>query len=223
METSTIIQKKSLAEEVAGHLKEQITEGKLKKGEKLPIEPELMKIFGVGRSTIREAVRILENMGYLKVQQGRGTFIEIPTPAKEPLEQRLKRADIRELNEVRKILESAIAERAAHHHTKQDIIEMKKCLADRKNAAEVGLLNECIEADIKFHVSIAKATHNEILFELYSSVAARLQEGYKHIYDNTSCFLQSQSLHENLVESIIANDKQVAADLSSLFGDDLHI
>lgn len=51
-----------------------------------------MKIFGVGRSTIREAVKMLENMGYLKVQQGRGTFIEIPTLAKEPLEQRLKRA-----------------------------------------------------------------------------------------------------------------------------------
>lgn len=218
-----IVQKKSLAEEVAGQLKRQITDGKLQKGEKLSIEPELMKIFGVGRSTIREAVKMLENMGYLKVQQGRGTFIEIPTPAKEPLEQRLKRADIRELSEVRKILESAIAERATHHHTEQDIIEMKKYLADRKNAAEAGLLNECIEADIKFHVSIAKATHNEILFELYSSVATRLQEGYKHIYDNTSCFVQSQSLHENLIKSIIANDKQVAAELSSLFWDDIHV
>ena len=216
MGTSTIIQKKSLAEEVAEQLKGQIVKGKLKKGEKLPIETELMKIFGVGRSTIREAVKMLENMGYLKVQQGRGTFIEIPTPAKEPLEQRLKRADIRELNDVRKILESAIAERAALHHTEQDV-------KARKDAAEAGLLNECIEADIKFHISIAKATHNEILFELYSSVAIRLQKGYKHIYDDTSCFLQSQLLHENLVESIIANDKQVAANLGSLFWNDLHI
>ncbi|WP_296124985.1 FCD domain-containing protein [uncultured Bacteroides sp.] len=223
MGTSTIIQKKSLAEEVAEQLKGQIVKGKLKKGEKLPIETELMKIFGVGRSTIREAVKMLENMGYLKVQQGRGTFIEIPTPAKEPLEQRLKRADIRELNDVRKILESAIAERAALHHTEQDVEKMKKHLAARKDAAEAGLLNECIEADIKFHVSIAKATHNEILFELYSSVAIRLQKGYKHIYDDTSCFLQSQLLHENLVESIIANDKQVAANLGSLFWNDLHI
>ena len=58
MKTNSIIQKKSLAEEVAEQLQKEITEGKLKEGDKLPIEPELMKIFGVGRSTIREAIKM---------------------------------------------------------------------------------------------------------------------------------------------------------------------
>lgn len=180
-----------MADEVAEQVQKQIIDGELKEGDKLPIEAELMKEFGVGRSSIREAVKKLENMGYLKVQQGKGTFITTPSLSQEPLEQRLKRADIKELYEVRNILESAIAERAAQRHTAQDVEEMMEYLAARKAAAEAGTLAECIEADIKFHVSVAKAAHNEILFELYSSVATRLLDSYRHIYEDTAHFIES--------------------------------
>lgn len=61
-----------MADEVAEQVQKQIIDGELKEGDKLPIEAELMKEFGVGRSSIREAVKKLENMGYLKVQQGKG-------------------------------------------------------------------------------------------------------------------------------------------------------
>ena len=107
------LSKKSLAEELAGRLQGQFMSGKFEVGEKLPPEPELMQIFGVGRSTVREAVRILSNMGFLKVRQGAGTFVERLTPPDEPMERRLGRADLHDLDEVRKILEAAIAEKAA--------------------------------------------------------------------------------------------------------------
>lgn len=223
MEKSTVIRRKSLAEEVAEQLQKQIIGGELKEGDKLPIEAELMEIFGVGRSSIREAVKRLENMGYLKVQQGKGTFIAAPTPAKEPLEQRLKRADIQELYEVRNILESAIAERAAQRHTGQDLEEMTKHLKERKKAAETGALAECIEADIKFHVSVAKAAHNEILLELYSSVANRLLDSYKDLYEDTAHFIESQPLHEKVAESIASNNKKEAADFGARFWSNLKI
>lgn len=223
MEKSTVIQRKSLAEEVAEQLQKQIIDGELKEGDKLPIEAELMEIFGVGRSSIREAVKRLENMGYLKVRQGKGTFIAAPTPAKEPLEQRLKRADIQELYEVRNILESAIAEMAAQRHTGQDLEEMMKHLKERKEAAETGALAECIEADIKFHVSVAKAAHNEILLELYSSVANRLLDSYKDLYEDTAHFIESQPLHEKVAESIASNNKKEAADFGARFWSNLKI
>lgn len=223
MEKSTVIRRKSLAEEVAEQLQKQIIGGELKEGDKLPIEAELMEIFGVGRSSIREAVKRLENMGYLKVRQGKGTFIAAPTPAKEPLEQRLKRADIQELYEVRNILESAIAEMAAQRHTGQDLEEMMKHLKERKEAAETGALAECIEADIKFHVSVAKAAHNEILLELYSSVANRLLDSYKDLYEDTAHFIESQPLHEKVAESIASNNKKEAADFGARFWSNLKI
>lgn len=223
MEKSTVIRRKSLAEEVAEQLQKQIIGGELKEGDKLPIEAELMEIFGVGRSSIREAVKRLENMGYLKVRQGKGTFIAAPTPAKEPLEQRLKRADIQELYEVRNILESAIAEMAAQRHTGQDLEEMMKHLKERKETAETGALAECIEADIKFHVSVAKAAHNEILLELYSSVANRLLDSYKDLYEDTAHFIESQPLHEKVAESIASNNKKEAADFGARFWSNLKI
>lgn len=95
------LSKKSLAEELAGRLQDQFMSGKFEVGEKLPPEPELMQIFGVGRSTVREAVRILSNMGFLKVRQGAGTFVERLTPPDEPMERRLGRADLHDLDEVR--------------------------------------------------------------------------------------------------------------------------
>ena len=220
MKTNSIIQKKSLAEEVAEQLQKEITEGKLKEGDKLPIEPELMKIFGVGRSTIREAIKMLLNRGYLSVQQGRGTFVESQMPTSEPFEQRLKRADIRDLYDVRKILEAAIAERAALRRTEQDLKDIQRYAIERKTSAKDGLLKECIEADIHFHVAVAKATHNEILFELYRSASVHLQKGYSHIYDDTKHFLDSQPLHEKLVKHITDRNASKASSIAARFWED---
>ena len=206
----TVIHKKSLAEELARLLRKQITNGKFKVGEKLPAEPELMKIFGVGRSTVREAVKMLANMGFLKVQQGAGTFVESRTGATEPMEQRLKRADIHDLDEVRKILEVAIAGKAAERRTVQDMEKIGGFVAERGRAAGAGALEACIGADINFHIALAKATHNEILYELYRSTATHLQKGFAHIYDDTECFLASQSSHERLMKQIVAGDAQGA-------------
>ena len=119
--TDTTIRKRSLAEEMAVRLQEQIAQGRFEVGGKLPTESELMKIFGVGRSTVREAVKILANMGLLKVQQGAGTFVESRTARNESMERCMQRADIGDLEEVRRILEVAIVERAAQRRTQADI------------------------------------------------------------------------------------------------------
>ncbi|HEY0177190.1 MAG TPA: GntR family transcriptional regulator, partial [Pedobacter sp.] len=122
---SVLINRKSLADEVASKLNEQISLGKYRVNEKLPIEPELMKSFGVGRSTIREAIKILVNSGLLRVQQGLGTFVESTTSNREPLDQRLKRASVEHLDEVRQLLEIKIAEKAAINRTDEDITAIR--------------------------------------------------------------------------------------------------
>lgn len=206
----SVIRKRSLAEELAERLRQRITDGQFEVGEKLPAEPELMRIFGVGRSTVREAVKILVNMGFLKVQQGAGTFVESRAAAGDPMAQRLRRADIRDLDEVRRILEVAIVERAAGRRTEQDIEKIERFLAERGATAAAGRLEACIEADIRFHVALAEATHNEILYELYRSATIHLQKGFEHIYVDTGYFLASQPTHERLVREIIARDARKA-------------
>ncbi|MNK11375.1 HTH-type transcriptional regulator LutR [compost metagenome] len=205
-----MIKRKSLSDEVAFKIQEQISFGKYKVNEKLPIEPELMKSFGVGRSTIREAIKILANSGLLRVQQGVGTFVEQSTSNREPMEQRLKRANVQDLDEVRQLLEMKIAEKAAINRTDSDIIAIKAHLENRKKSAAAGLIEDCIEADVQFHIAIAEASKNEILADLYRSTSIHLKNWFLQIYPDTAVFEETYSLHEQLLKSIIAGDAKKA-------------
>ncbi|MDL2142613.1 MULTISPECIES: FadR/GntR family transcriptional regulator [Flavobacterium] len=206
----TLIQKKSLAEEVASKIQEQITLGHYKINEKLPIEAELMKSFGVGRSSIREAMKLLANSGFLRIQQGVGTFVERLTSTREPMDQRIMRANVQDLDEVRQILEMKIAEKAAINRTDDDIAAMKEHLLNRMIAAKEGNLEECVEADIQFHIAIAKASKNEILADLYKSASVHLKKGFLHLYGDTKIFQETSAVHQQLLENIIAQDPKKA-------------
>jgi DNA-binding FadR family transcriptional regulator len=207
------INKKSLADEVASRLQEQISLGHYKINEKLPIEPELMKSFGVGRSTIREAIKILANSGLLRVQQGVGTFLEQASVSKEPMDQRLKRANMEELDEVRRLIEMKIAEKAAIKRSSKDIVAMKKHLQERKETAKAGLVEACIDADLKFHLAIAEAARNAILVDIYKSATVHLRKWFLHLYPDTRVFIESQHYHEQLLQSIIDQDPKKAWNL----------
>ena len=200
-----IIQKKSLADMIAETLKQQITEGTYRAGDKLPTEPELMKTFGVGRSSVREAVKLLVNMGVVRVQQGSGTFVAVPSN-NDDVNIKMSTADRTELDEVRKILDIAIVEKAVARRTEKDIERMRASLEKRKVNAEKGLLEECIEADLNFHIAIADAAHNRILADIYRSAATHLLSEFNRLYDGTDCFINSQTSHEKLLKHIIAGD-----------------
>lgn len=209
------IVKKSLAEEVAGRLKEHILNGYYEVGEKLPPEPELMKSFGVGRSTIREAIKILSNLQLLNVRQGVGTFVERKESTSEPLDQRLKRVSFRDLDEIRQVFEIKMAEKAAINRTEADIAIISKFLSARKASCEAGLLKECIEADINFHIAIGEASKNEILVDLYKSASKHLLERFIHIYKDIDIFIETQDLHEKLLKYIIAGESKKAWNTAS--------
>ncbi|ATP56695.1 GntR family transcriptional regulator [Pedobacter ginsengisoli] len=204
------IQKKSLADEVAARLSEQISLGQYKVNEQLPIEPELMKNFGVGRSTIREAIKILANSGLLRVQQGVGTFVDQLTANREPMDLRLKRANVRDLDEVRQLLEMKIAEKAALNRTDSDIATIKTHLQNRKRAAKEGRVEECIEADVQFHISIAEASKNEILADLYKAASIHLKNWFLQTHSDVWVFEETYVYHEQLLKSIIAGDPKKA-------------
>lgn len=210
-----LISKRSLADEVASKLRQQIMLGKYQPNEKLPIEPELMKAFGVGRSSIREAIKILTNSGLLRVQQGVGTFVETQGESREPLSQRLKRADMQDLDEVRQLLEMKIAEKAAANRTEKDIEKISHWLAERKRAAHSGELEACVDADINFHSAIAEASKNEVLADLFKAVSVHLKTGFLSIYRDTSVFINTQHLHEQMLKYIINGDAKKAWNMAA--------
>ena len=197
------VRRTALADTVAGNLKQLIKSGKYKSGDKLPSEPELMEQFGVGRSSIREAVRILSNCGLVNVKQGLGTFVNLNEGLDEPLHQRLKRADKADLKEVRQLLEVKAAEKAALNRTQKDIVRMTSLLRKRKTAAEKQQTQTCIDIDVDFHIAVAEASGNEILADLYRTISVQIKKMFAVLLEDTSKFIEKQQLHEDLLQSIV--------------------
>ncbi len=199
-----------MAEEVAGKLQGNILKGGYKVNQKLPVEAELMRSFGVGRSTIREAVKILVNSGFLRVQQGVGTFIKDTTGINEPLFQRLKRADIKNIDEVRHLLEMKIAEKAAMNRTGNDISKLEYFLSKRTKAANENLIGECIDAHINFYLVLAEASKNDILSDLYKLFATQLKTELLETHEDTTYFKEAPDHHHKLLDSVLREDPKKA-------------
>src|ERR1700733_10915879 len=205
-----MINRKSLAEEVASNLQEQITKGGYKLNEKLPIEAELMHTYGVGRATVREAVKILVNSGFLRVQQGIGTFVEENSGFNEPLSQRMKRADQKSIAEVRQILEMKIAEKAATNRTGNDISKLEHFLSKRTKAVEKNLVEEAVEAHISFHLVLADASKNDVLAGLYKQFLLQLKMQLLENLEDTSFFKDKREQYQNLLDGVLRQDPRKA-------------
>jgi DNA-binding FadR family transcriptional regulator len=202
-----LIKKRNLADELAARLVQKISDGEFAVGEKLPTEPELMAMFGVGRSTVREAIRNLSQTGLVRVQQGLGTFVEKVRPTlDESLSERVLRAKGLELNEIRQLIELKIAEKAAGNRSDEDIKVIGTHLKMRGEMALANIPDKCIQADINFHLSIAFAAKSEFLLELYKTIAEHLQSYFLELYINTESFVNTQHMHEALLQSIVARE-----------------
>ncbi|HRB73081.1 MAG TPA: GntR family transcriptional regulator, partial [Flavobacterium sp.] len=108
---------------IINSIKEDIANGVYQPGEKIPAEPELMQKYGVGRSTIREAIKTLAISGILKVKQGSGTTVT-SNYQELNMEQRLQRADFKDVNAVRKLLEEEIIRLATANRTEIQLTEI---------------------------------------------------------------------------------------------------
>jgi DNA-binding FadR family transcriptional regulator len=201
-----------LSDKVIAAIKKDISSGRLKKGEKIPAEPELMEFYQVGRSTIREAIKTLAIAGILKVQQGSGTFVASKIKD-ESLTQRLRRADFEEVNTVRAVLENEIVRLACTNRTAADIARMQELLEQRKIAIAANQQKKCTEADIAFHISIAKASGNRVLSDLYENFSLVLHDFFEKREENIELFHRSQQSHEDLAIAIANKDQKSAEQL----------
>ncbi|PAV29596.1 GntR family transcriptional regulator [Virgibacillus profundi] len=167
------IRAKKVYEEVADSLLEMLKTGVLKQGDKLDSVDRMAVHFNVSRSTIREALSGLRAKGIVETRQGEGTYITKfdPSTFSIPIETGLlmNQEDIKELNEVRKILEVGAARSATIHHQLEDLKPMEEALLAMEQANGEGMIGE--QADLDFHMAVADATHNQMLINLVRSVS----------------------------------------------------
>jgi DNA-binding FadR family transcriptional regulator len=163
-----------LVEQATEHLREQITGGEWAVGTRLPGETALAKSLGVGRSTVREALRALAGAGLVQARQGSGVFV-IATKPKEDWSTQLRQAVITDVYEVRMLIEVEAAQLAAKRRTDEDIAALQAALARRRDAGNAGNA-EFVEADIALHAALVAAAHNPVLTGLFTEFVPVLQQ-----------------------------------------------
>lgn len=172
------IRTKKVYEAVADSIINMMKTGHLRPGDRLDSVEKLAEQFGVGRSAVREALNGLRTIGLVEMRQGEGTFVKHfePESMKFPVTIGLlmRHEDIRELYEVRKILEAGAAKMAAQKYGKEDLEAIEETLFVMEHAAGNERVAEI--ADANFHFSIVRATHNQILIHLMDSISDLLKE-----------------------------------------------
>jgi GntR family transcriptional regulator, transcriptional repressor for pyruvate dehydrogenase complex len=166
------IPRANLTEEIVKRIVSLIHDLSLKPGDKLPTERELIGTFRVGRSSIREALKILSAIGVVRIVAGSGMFVgngNLSLLAK-PLSLGFLRGGrgTAELIEARRLLEVELAGLAADRATPEEIEAMKDGLAEMEAMQQD--VERYIESDIRFHVAIARGAHNDVLLDLLETL-----------------------------------------------------
>jgi GntR family transcriptional repressor for pyruvate dehydrogenase complex len=180
------ISRTSLSDEIVEQIIDLMSRGVLKPGDRLPAERELCKRFGVGRTSLREALRSLSVMGLLEGRVGEGTFVSGNDKYLEKalnLGLLLDGVKVQDLIETRLMLESQTAYLAAQRATGEDIDEIGGHLLGMESA--VGELETYLISDVKFHLAVARATQNSILSSLLGMTRTSLQEWIKRSLTDT--------------------------------------
>ena len=204
------LKRESLSKQVSDQLEEMIASGKYTVGNKIPTEPELMEMFQVSRNTIREAIQSLTWAGLLYVKQGDGTYVCATDRFHANMEQKYQKVSLDDIKEARNCLEVTIAHLAAQRRTDEDIDNMMEKLKSRK-ALPIDK-KENTDADLEFHISVAKACHNTILMDMYESISCYLESQIADRNENSTLTTNEiDRLHEILFDAILNSQPERAA------------
>lgn len=204
----------SLPKQISIEIEKAIKKGTLKIGEKIPSEPDLVKAFEVSRNTIREAIQSLIQAGVLESRQGDGTYVLANNRFEANILNRLNNSKNIEVQEVRVSLEKEIVKLASKRRTQSDLAHIKKAL--EKKSLVKDSFKENVEADIEFHLAIAKACHNSIFYDLYKSISVYISISVEERLELTHMEEESIfQLHSDLFEAISFQDSKKAEEVIS--------
>lgn len=199
-------------EQVAEQIHGLIGKGALATGDRLPPERELASRFGVARSTIRDAIRTLEVMGIVEPRQGHGTVVRdlstdaLVVPLANVLSRR--RDQVAELLDVRRMIEPALAARAARNATPDEIDKLDAIL--RRQAEKMKRKEQTIEEDSEFHYGIALAARNGVVLKILDVLMDLLRESRTRSLQVPGRPERSYAGHKRVLAAIKRRDPRAA-------------
>lgn len=207
--TLSRVAKVSLVDEVIAAMRRMLSEEAWASGSKLPSEQELSRQLGVGRSTVREAIRVLEHLGLVESRSGLGTYVIEPRmpEGRSPYPQSPEA--LVELYEFRRAIEIPAARLAAERRSAEQLARIKSAWRDCELAVKRDSADEFARLDFLFHLSIVEAAQNRFYRECYQS----LQDAFAR---NVTLILGQGQLrsmlhfHDDLIASIERGDARSA-------------
>lgn len=204
-------------DDIVRQVRQLIVEEKLPVGSRLPTERELGAKFGVGRSTVREAIRTLVSMGLLDARQGSGLYVQrkAGTAVARSLNLwlELRRTSVAEILEVRGVLERYVAARAATRAGQEDIARLQQQLETIESTKDTEALFDAVAG---FHSSLADMSDNPFLASVSTFLIELLLDAQQATFAERDAsfwrkrFRRSQANRRAVVEAIASHDEDAA-------------
>ncbi len=195
-----IAKQNRIFQDVVNQIEDAILDGRLEEGERLPPERELKEMMGTSRSTLREALRILEYKGLIEVRLGMGGGCVVKSVSTEQMSASLdllirsQKVTLNHLAEFREQAEGAVVELAAERRTARDIRELEGLLEEAGKCVERGdpAADEFIRTDQKLHLAVARMSRNPV----YVSVLRTIHDNIGHYFERFLVMKQKE-MREN--------------------------
>jgi DNA-binding FadR family transcriptional regulator len=201
-----------LSEQVAEAIVRQVVSDELKPGDRLPTEPELVEQYDVSRTVIREASRILVERGLVEIRPRTGmvvaAFDGTGFARQFELLLQMKRGSFRDLMEMRLALEVGMIEHAATRHTAEDRHDIEQAL----QSFEAYMTDHvaALEADLEFHVALARASHNPFFTHIVNPINDYLRSAYRSSLGYDASTEKTLREHVEIAEAVFARDTKAA-------------
>ncbi|MES3025230.1 MAG: FadR/GntR family transcriptional regulator [Pseudomonadota bacterium] len=210
---------RNLAQGVVAHISDKIRNGELEPGDKLPTESEIMRILGVSRTVVREAISHMQAAAMVETRHGIGTFVLEPAPAPAHLlgidpNTVITMRDVLALLELRISLETEAAGLAASRRSEPQLRQLRSALDTFLACARNG--SETVASDLQFHLLIAESSSNRYFHDILSHLGtniiprARLNSA-KLAQDEPSVYMERVvNEHEDIYSAIARRDPESA-------------
>ena len=216
------VSRDSLTQRVAAQIQDTILNNRFEPGSRIPSERRLAELLGVSRIVVREAIKMLQQRGLLEVHSGRGTFVSElkPSTISESLAIYLEqqKATTRDLQEIRLVLETAMAAMAAQRATPSDLERIQEAIERHRRALQrmqfqgmsEAAFADFIYADIDFHYAIALASRNPLFVLFISTLNDLMIEVRRAASPDTQAISRALAYHEAIYQAIKRQEPEAA-------------
>lgn len=199
-------QVETLVNIISDYLVDHILAGDLKPGDKLPSDRDLSALFNVGRTSIREALKVLSVLGMINILPGQGTFIASDSTEffLTPLSWTflLGEKNLEHVITVRNVLEIESARLAALQASTEDLVTLQEIFEHSKNAYNESNYQLFLDLDLDFHLAIAQCSHNPILHNLLLTSRKLIKHisksGLLNLEDLGAAYQEHTRIYENI-------------------------